>query len=180
MISDTENHKRFKTFFNEEYHSLRAYAKSRIDDTADRDAEDIVQEVALKIFSRADSLSPIENIAGFVYNSLRNKIIDLLRTKKKGNHLENEMEARLIEFTELFYGESANSYSEKMKNELKRAIGNLKPHYRDIITAIDFEGFTYKEISLKTGIPIGTLMSRRHRALSILFTVLETKKETIN
>ena len=48
MISDTENHKKLKTFFDDEYHSLKAYAKSRIDNAADRDAEDIIQDVALK------------------------------------------------------------------------------------------------------------------------------------
>lgn len=180
MPSDTENYKNLKTFFNDEYHSLKAYAKSKIDNTADRDAEDIVQDVALKLFSRADNASLINNIAAFVYNALKNKIIDIMRTKKEGLHIEDKMETRLIEFTELFYGKSNNSYSDKMKNELKRAIINLKPHYQNIIIAIDFEGFTYKEISLETGIPKGTLMSRRHRALSLLYKELETKKESIN
>lgn len=180
MTSDTENYKNLKTFFNEEYHSLKAYAKSRIDDTADRDAEDIVQDVALKLFSRSDHASPITNVAGFVYRSLRNKIVDLMRTKNNVSNVNIEMETRLIEFIELFYKPSDNSYSEDMKNELKIAIGNLKPHYRDIIIAVDFEGYGYKEIALETGIPEGTLMSRRHRALAQLFKILETKKENTN
>jgi RNA polymerase sigma-70 factor (ECF subfamily) len=176
MNSDSENYKNLRLFFNEEYHSLKTYARSKIRNMVDTDAEDIVQEVALKIFIRADTMSPIENIAGFVYNSIRNRIIDLMRTKKKETRFENEMETRLMEFTELLYGKSDNSYSEEMKNELKSAMANLKPRYRDIIVAMDFEGFTYKEISEKTGIPAGTLMSRRHRALSILFKELEAKK----
>jgi len=176
MNSDSENYKNLRLFFNEEYHSLKTYARSKIRNMVDTDAEDIVQEVALKIFIRADTMSPIENIAGFVYNSIRNRIIDLMRTKKKETRFENEMETRLMEFTELLYGKSDNSYSEEMKNELKNAMTNLKPRYRDIIVAMDFEGFTYKEISEKTGIPAGTLMSRRHRALSILFKELEAKK----
>ncbi len=177
MTSDSENYKNLRSFFNEEYNSLKAYAKSRIRDVADRDAEDIIQDVALKIFIRADTMSPIENIAGFVYNSIRNKIIDLMRTKKKETSFESEMENRLMEFTERFYGKSDNSYSDKMKNELKKALANLKPIYREIVIAIDFEGLTYKELSMETGIPTGTLMSRRHRALSILFKELNAKKE---
>jgi RNA polymerase sigma factor (sigma-70 family) len=176
MTSETDNYKNLRTFFDEEYHSLKAYAKSKIDDTADRDAEDIVQDVAVKIFSRADSASPINNIAGFVYNSLKNRIIDILRTKRENYEIKKEMEVRLIEFSELFYGKSDNSYSEKMTNELKRAILRLKPLYQKIIIAIDFEGYSYKEVSAETGIPIGTLMSRRHRAISLLFKELETKK----
>ena len=180
MTSDTENYKNLKTFFNEEYNSLRAYAQSRINDTADRDAEDIVQEVALKLFSRADDVTPINNIAGFVYNAVKNKIIDLMRTNKRQVRVDQEMENRLAVFSELFYDSPEDSYSEAMKDELKKAIGNLKPHYREIILAIDFEGYTYNQVSLETGIPKGTLMSRRHRAISILLSMLEKKKEVIN
>ena len=176
MTFGTDNNKNLRTFFDEEYHSLKAYAKSKIDDTADRDVEDIGQDVALKIFSRADSASPINNIAGFVYNSLKNRIIDILRTKRESYEIKREMEIRLIEFSELFYGKSDNLYSEKMKNELKKAILNLKPFYQKIIIAIDFEGYSYKEVSAETGISVGTLMSRRHRALSLLFKELETKR----
>lgn len=180
MVSDTENYKKLRTFFNDEYHSLKTYAQSRIDDASDRDAEDIVQDVALKLFSRSDTASPIHNIAGFVYYSIRNRIIDIMRTKKDQIHIENIMEAKLIAFTELFYGTSDNGYSEDMKKELKKAIINLKPMYRNIVKAIDFEGFTYRELSLETGIPEGTLMSQRHRAIALLFKELETKKETKN
>jgi len=176
MTSETDNYKNLSAFFNEEYHSLKAFARSKINDTTDRDAEDIVQDVALKLFSRADNFSPIDNMAGFVYNSLKNKIIDLLRAKRERVEIEKELETRLIEFTELLYGKSDNSYSEKMTNELKGAILNLKPLYQKIIIAIDFEGYSYKEVFAETGIPIGTLMSRRHRAISILFKELETKK----
>ena len=180
MISDTGNYKKLKTFFNEEYHLLKAYVNSRINDAADRDAEDIIQDVALKIFSRTDNLSPINNVAAFVYNSIKNKIIDIMRSKKEKFRIDDEIEIRLIEFTELYYGKSDNSYSDEMKNELMKAIFSLKPYYQDIIIAIDFEGFTYKDLSLETGIPQGTLMSRRHRALSLLFKQLEIKKDSIN
>lgn len=180
MVSNNENHNNLKTFFKDEYQSLKAYTKSRIDDAADRDAEDIIQDIALKILSRSENQSPIDNIAGFVYNSIRNKIIDLMRTKRKPINPMSEMENRLTEFTELFNSTSDNSYSEDMKKELKKAIIGLKPDYRNVITAIDFKGYTYKELSIETGIPEGTLMSRRHRAIAILFKALETKKQLKN
>jgi RNA polymerase sigma-70 factor (ECF subfamily) len=175
-MSNNQNHNDLKTFFRDEYHALKAYTRSRIGDTADGDAEDIIQDVVLKILSRPENLSPIDNIAGFVYHSIRNKIVDLMRSKRKEIHTEDEMEDRLITFTELFYENSENSYSEAMGLALKKAIIKLKPHYRNIITAIDFEGFTYKELSFETGIPAGTLMSRRHRAIALLFKELETLK----
>lgn len=179
-MSETENYNKLKSFFSKEYNLLKSYVNSRIMENADRDAEDIIQDVALKLFSRAENSLPINNVGGFVYNSIRNKIIDTMRTKKQKSNIQDENETRLIELTELFYGKSDNSYSEKMKHELMRSVSSLKPPYRDIIIAIDFEGYSYKEISMETGIPEGTLMSRRHRALSVLYKQLEKKKEINN
>lgn len=172
-MSETENNKKLNAFFGQEYERLKSYVNSKITDSAERDAEDIIQDVALKLFSRSNNSSPINNVAGFVYNSIRNRIIDTLRTKKDRADIQDESEARLIEFLDLFYGKSDNSYSDRMKHELMRTVSQLKPHYKQIIIAIDFEGYTYKEISLETGIPEGTLLSRRHRALSILHRQLK-------
>jgi len=176
MISKNINKNKLQFFLTGEYRALKGFVNSRISDVADRNAEDIIQDVALKMFSRVDDSSPINNIAAYVYNAIRNKIIDILRTNKQKTNFDDEFETQLIEFSELFYGKSDNSYSEKMKNELINAITTLKPDYQDIIIAIDFEDYTYKEFSEETGIPEGTLMSRRHRALSLLFKQLEQFK----
>ena len=149
----------------------------RINDTADSDAEDIIQDVALKVFSRQDDAMPINNIASFVYNAVRNKIIDTLRTRKTKDYDENNLEQLWTEFSERFYTESEDAYSDATKERLKQTLFELKPVYRDIIIAIDFEGYTYKEIAQKTGIAPGTLMSRRHRAMSILLKKMEQNKK---
>lgn len=175
MASETENEKQLKAFFNSEYHNLKAYVHSKIENDADRDAEDIIQDVALKIFSRK-SILPINNIGGFVYYSIKNKIIDIMRKGKNTTNIDDDFENQLSGFADDFYENSNQAYSDEMKAELKKAIFNLKPHYREIIIAIDVEGYSYKEISNETGIPTGTLMSRRHRAISILFKSLENKK----
>ncbi len=175
-MPNLEEDKNLKLFFNNEYVSLKAYVQSKIKDTTDRDAEDIIQEVALKLFSRKENSSPITNIAGFVYRAIKNKIIDTMRVNTKRLSFEEQTELKLLEFSELFYENSNNVYSEAIKAELKKAINDLKPEYQSILIAIDFEGYNYKEIANETGIPIGTLMSRRHRALAILAKKLEIKR----
>ena len=67
MTTDQENHKKLTDFFADEYQSLKGYVQSKINSTVESDAEDVVQEVALKLFSRTNA-SPIDNIAGFVYH----------------------------------------------------------------------------------------------------------------
>ena len=180
MTTESDNNKKLKAFFGKEYNSLKRYVNSNIKESINRDAEDILQDVALKLFSGADRYSPINNVASFVYRSVKNKIIDMMRSNKPTTSSENENEAKLVEFTEMLYGQSDNAYSEEMKDELKRTIMSLKSDYRDIIIAINFEGYTYREISAELGIPEGTLMSRRHRAIALLHKDLETKKNKIN
>lgn len=175
MMSDQENQKRLADFFDEEYQSLKGFVQSRIDNTVESDPDDLIQEVALKLFSRSDS-SPIDNIAGFVYQSIRNKIIDLMRTKKERLYDEKALEKVWTDFAELFYGKSETEYPEHLTNNLKQAVMSLKPVYRDIVLAVDFEGYSYREIAEETGIPQGTLMSRRHRAMSLLLKNLENEK----
>ncbi|MEM9362659.1 MAG: RNA polymerase sigma factor [Bacteroidota bacterium] len=167
---------RLTDFFNEEYYSLKAFVRSRIEDTTERDAEDIVQDVAVRIFSRPGDATPITNIAGFVYNAIRNQIVDLMRSNKGRSYATDDMDKRWQEFAELIYGKADNSYDSKLEEALRGAIEDLRQEYKDIIIAVDFEGYTYREIALETGISPGTLMSRRHRALSILSKLLEKEK----
>lgn len=168
---ESENSKKLKDFFGREYESLKIYVSTKISNTANRDAEDILQDVALKLFSSAHRYAPINNIAGFVYKSIKNKIIDVMRTPKKSSSTNTDKD--LLNLVETLH-QSTNAYtSNEMILVLKKCIEQLKPAYKDIIIAVDFEGYTYKEISNETGISIGTLMSRRHRAIGILFKKIE-------
>ncbi|WP_350289304.1 RNA polymerase sigma factor [uncultured Croceitalea sp.] len=176
MVSGKENNNLNK-FFEEEYSSLKGYVRSKIEHTTESDAEDIIQDVALRIFSRPTDALPITNIGGFVYSAIRNKIIDVMRIRKERIYDEKTLEQLWTEFADIFYAGSSQEYSEELKKTLKEAILKLKPAYRDIIVAVDFEGYSYREISEETGIAQGTLMSRRHRALSLLLKNLDVEKE---
>lgn len=176
MKSDKDNKHNLNNFFSSEYQDLKRYVKSRISEGADRDAEDIIQDVALNLFSRNNS-SPITNVAGFVYGSIRNKIVDIMRTRKQSSDIHEEEEEKIIDLMDWLYDQADNAYSERMKHELKVAISTLHPNYQAVILSIDFEKMTYKELAEETGISVGTLMSRRHRALSILYKQLKTKKD---
>lgn len=168
---ESENTKKLKDFFGREYLSLKTYVNTKISDTANRNAEDIIQDVALKLFAGADRYGPIKNVASFVYRSIKNKIIDTMRAPKKTNRLETDQD--LLDLVDVLNSSENHYNSDQMIVLLKHCIDDLKLPYKDIIIAVDFEGYTYKEISSETGIPIGTLMSRRHRAIGILYKKIE-------
>jgi RNA polymerase sigma-70 factor (ECF subfamily) len=174
MTLESENNKKLKDFFAEEYQSLKSYVNYRIQANVNRDAEDIIQDVALKLFSSADRYSPIQNVAGFVYRSIRNRIIDIMRSPKRTSAYDNNdiKESESID-TDPNFDEVL--YSDELKARLHELVLNLKPDYRDIIIAYDFQGYSYKEISQDTGVSEGTLMSRRHRAIAMLHKQIENK-----
>ncbi|MCK4639081.1 MAG: RNA polymerase sigma factor, partial [Bacteroidales bacterium] len=151
--------------------------------TANLDAEDIVQDVALNIFTRVDFNSPVENVAGYIYRALRNKIIDIQRKKElpvdSMDKEEETKEGRIIKQipdTEEEVPEIARN--EAMQKKMMQAIEKLKPEQQEVIIATDFEGYTFEELSEETGVPIGTLLSRKHRAMAKLYNMLTDK--TIN
>ncbi len=57
---------------------------------------------------------------------------------------------------------------EHVDERLKSAIHNLRPEYRTVLLLWGVEGMKYREIAQIQEIPIGTVMSRLHRARSIL------------
>jgi len=103
MNSESENNKKLKDFFDKEYYSLKTYVNSKIRNSVDKDAEDIIQDVALNLFSRSNRYSTINNVASFVYRAIKNKIIDTIRKSKKHVNTESQNEAKLLEFAEVLY-----------------------------------------------------------------------------
>lgn len=62
---------------------------------------------------------------------------------------------------------------DQVDSELKTAIYQLGDEHREVLLLWGVEGLKYREISEIVGVPIGTVMSRLHRARKILMDSLE-------
>ena len=149
---------KFSEFFQKEYFRLVRYVRRLIDDAADRDAEDIVQDVMLSIFDKADVTIPIENLAAYVYRSLRNKVIDIFRKKED-----------VLSLQDVIYDAGYDTAREVERKELMdfvfRAVDSLPVEQREVLIATEFEGWSFRELSKEWEIPIGTLLARKSRAI---------------
>ncbi len=162
--------KTISEFFRTEYSHLVSYVRRWIDDTADRDAEDIVQDVMVNIFDRADVTIPIENLAAYVYRSLKNKITDVFRRKKDIVSLESEISnGNHLSLKDVLHDEEKDTASEAEKNEryslLYGAIAALNPQDQAVIVATEMEDCSFRQLSEEWGVPLGTLLARKSRAL---------------
>jgi RNA polymerase sigma-70 factor (ECF subfamily) len=172
MNGHSEEQKRISGFLAREYDGLRNFVKSYWYGT-DADAEDILQDVVLNLFEKVDFNSPIENLMAYVYRSLKNKIIDTGRKRKDKplSHYDDyeSGENRLLKNLKADTT-SESDYQEKEKEieQMFEKIGMLRPDQQEIILATEIEGYTFDELSQDWGIPIGTLLSRKHRAMEKL------------
>ncbi len=57
---------------------------------------------------------------------------------------------------------------EHVDDRLKNAIDALRPEYREVLLLWGVQGLKYREIAEIVGVPIGTVMSRLHRARKMI------------
>ncbi|HUU38842.1 MAG TPA: sigma-70 family RNA polymerase sigma factor [Candidatus Desulfaltia sp.] len=149
---------RLAEFLRQERQALIGYVRRRIDDAADHEAEDIVQDVAVHLFDRADPSIPIQNLAAYIYRALRNRIVDFYRSRRETIVLP---EARLASGQDPSYAIE----KEEMLDDVFEAMEELSVEERAVVLATEVEGRTFKELAGEWGIPLGTLLARKSRAL---------------
>lgn len=164
-------------FFRMEYQKLVNFVRKNLDERYfDASPEDIVQDVALGLIDKMDLDSQIVNLTGYIYRSIKNKIIDYQKKKQRTVSIENFTDHKnenylLNTITDGTLAEETD-YLDIAPEELQRAIAQLRPDEQEVIIATSFGERTYEELSTEWEIPVGTLLSRRHRALSKLNKIL--------
>lgn len=182
MKGQSQNNGKLAEFFAEEYDHLERYVSSRLRDP-EYDSGDIVQDVALNLFTKADISSQIENVAAYVYRALKNKVIDLLRKKRQPKmSLDDDYSGPLqAEVADDAHWESENRmWRDEQFDLAMEVLTRLKPKQQEIILATELEGHSFETLSKEWDIPIGTLLSRKHRAMAKLQVMLAEENEKIN
>jgi RNA polymerase sigma-70 factor (ECF subfamily) len=150
-------------------HMRAAYNLARWLVRNDHDAEDIVQESFLKAYKAQESFRGSEPKT-WMLSIVRNTAMDFLRRLKTSatvtlgdqgyepeDHSPNPERAFL---------------EQTRREQVRQAISNLAPEFREAIVLREIEGLSYKEIASVLGIPMGTVMSRLSRARNLLLVEL--------
>jgi RNA polymerase sigma-70 factor, ECF subfamily len=128
--------------------------------TGGRDAaEDLVQDTFETLLRRPRRLRAHDNESAYLYTMLRNRHYDGLRAKRRRPQAELDETALAHEART---GESPHARAEQ--REVLDAIAQLSLPYRETLVAVDVAGLSYAETAASLDVPVGTVMSRLHRA----------------
>lgn len=133
-------------------------------------AEDVVQESYIKAWEGFATLTDVERVYGWLYRIMKREVADYYRKyqRRQGLHpvvpIEEHYEAALEWDEEPFELLSRELEQRQLTHLLER----LPPEFAEALFLHDLDGLKYREIAETLGVPVGTVMSRIHRARSML------------
>jgi RNA polymerase sigma factor (sigma-70 family) len=108
-----------------------------------------------------------------VYQALRNKVVDYLRKGRKTISVDEEWgeneETTLLSFLNDPKSDGMDEMSRMEAHEnLQDMLTLLNDEQREILIATELNGETFQDLATESGIPLGTLLARKSRALQKL------------
>lgn len=141
------------------------------------EAEDLVSAVFEKTWIYLAEGGEIKNPKAFLYQILRNSIIDYFRTRKEEIWLEENNTKIQSERKSL----PENLFIQEEAEEIKESLKKIKPEFREIIILRYVDELSFAEIEKILRKKRGTLYVMLHRALKELKQCLESDSfEAIN
>lgn len=131
------------------------------------DAEDAVQEAALRAYRALARYDRSRSLKGWWFAIIRNCCLDLLRKRTAG---PSGVEVPL---DELPSGRRDHRDDVERKDLLAWGLKQLDPAHREILELRYFGDCSYRDIATTLDIPAGTVMSRLHAARKALNAICE-------
>jgi RNA polymerase sigma-70 factor (ECF subfamily) len=159
-----------------EQHSDRVYRLAYRLTGNPHDAEDLTQEVFVRVFRSLDTYRP-GTFEGWLHRITTNLFLDQARRKQRirFDALSDERADRLrssLPTPDLAYTD------QRFDDDVERALQALPPDFRAAVVLCDVEGLSYEEIAEILGAKLGTVRSRIHRGRALLRRALAHRAPT--
>ncbi|MCF0165468.1 MAG: sigma-70 family RNA polymerase sigma factor [Bacteroidales bacterium] len=154
----------FKEIFYSFYPSLCRFAASVISDTAQ--SEDVVQELFVKIHSQNLSFPNMISLKSFLYVSVRNRCVDVLRgrtTKPPHSQIDEISDDHFIDEQGLLDSVAR----EECYRIIESGIATLAPQSRTVMTLV-LEGKSIQDIAARLNVSPNTVKTLKSRAIAML------------
>jgi RNA polymerase sigma-70 factor (ECF subfamily) len=152
-----------ETIWSQLQGDLHGFIRRRVD--SDATADDLLQDVFLRIHERLGQLTDEERVGPWVYRIARNRVIDHYRSQKPSAPLpDNLSDDAEIDQTEL---------NQMIGAWLRATIEQLPESQRDAIRMVELEGKTQREVADALGLSLSGAKSRVQRGRAELRRMLD-------
>jgi len=156
----------FEELFEMHQPRLKYYVRRL--DSGDANIDDILQDIWLTVFKKIHKLKDAQVFAVWLYRIARNKVYDGFRRKDRFLTLPQDDELPVS-------GSVEPVFDTNDTEKLHRALNQLKPHHREVLTLCFIEQMPYQSIADVVGCSIGTVRSRIFYAKQSLREEMESK-----
>ncbi|MGH7334099.1 MAG: sigma-70 family RNA polymerase sigma factor [Candidatus Rokuibacteriota bacterium] len=138
-----------------------------------QDAEDVVQETFIKALDAFPTLREPERIRAWLSQILSRLVVDRYRARPREFAVGALAELDRFSLYDLVWDEDPLPYSDNLHrdflaqfpdDDIRRALLALPEVYRVPLVLLYVEDLSYRELAEMLGCPVGTIMSRLHRA----------------
>ena len=156
-------------------HSARVYRLAYRLTGNPYDAEDLTQDVFVRVFRSLSSYTP-GTFEGWLHRITTNLFLDQVRRKQRirfdalGENAGDRLAGREPSPAQIYDDQHFDP-------DVQQALDELTPDFRAAVVLCDIEGLSYEEIAATLGIKLGTVRSRIHRGRSQLRAALEHRAE---
>ena len=159
----------FKNLFELHYSPLCNFAY-RITDDIDQ-AEDIVQDIFVKVWNDPDLLDGNKNINSYVYSMVRNRALEVIRRENISQKINQQLE--------YIQNNAADANVEEdeiekllLLEQIYVSIRQLPPKCSEVFTLSKVNGLTYVQIAEKMNISVKTVENHMGKALRLMRELL--------
>ncbi|MFZ5430151.1 MAG: RNA polymerase sigma factor [Bacteroidota bacterium] len=150
------DHNTFRDIFNILYPRMLCYCEIFVRDR--QEAEDIVQDCFIKLWSIRDTVRTDGNLEKLMFVMLRNRCLNFLRDSKltlghidiTAGEIEDIQQLYHIDFLD----KEDSPAEQVLLDSLKEAVGNLPPRQKEVLQRTKFLGLSQKEVASDLGISI--------------------------
>lgn len=173
MSTDTTSADAFERYVLPEVEVMLRVARSLTRNHAD--AEDLVQDTMLRAYRAIDRFDG-RHPRAWLLTILRNTHINRNRRRRpellRDPDLQLERAAQDPETDEALRPDRFIDL--EFDHEVRDALDALPPMFGQVVELVDLDGLSYQEAADVLGVPIGTVMSRLHRARKKIRDTLRT------
>lgn len=127
------------------------------------EAEDLVQEAVLRAWTFWSRFQPGTNGRAWMHRILVNTFINGYRRRRREREILGEIKIEVRDDRAWDRGVRPVP-GEGLGDEVTAALEALPPEFREVLVLVDLDDRSYKDAAHAIGCPIGTVMSRLHRA----------------